>query len=98
QNGRPLSDATVTLVPEAFLGDSVKPAQGVTDSTGTAHLRISDDPDEAGVHLGYFRVEVSKKGPDGKELIPERFNAHTEVGAEVTPDDAGSDRITVDIK
>lgn len=98
QNGRPLADAHVTLVPESFLGEAIKPAQGTTDSTGAAHLRISSDPDEAGVHLGYYRIEVSKKGPDGKEIVSPQYNTETILGVEITPDDATSDRLMVDIK
>src|SRR5262249_27904405 len=34
-DGRPLAGATVTLVPEKFMGPSVKPATSVTDEMGT---------------------------------------------------------------
>jgi hypothetical protein len=95
--GRPLPDATVKLVPESFLGDAVKPAQGITDASGSAHLQISPDPDESGVHLGYYRVEVTKAGADGKEQVPARYNAATELGAEITRDDPNSDRLTLDL-
>jgi hypothetical protein len=95
--GRPLPDATVKLVPENFLGDAVKPAQGTTDASGSAHLQISPDPDESGVHLGYYRIEVTKSGADGKEQIPARYNAETELGTEITRDDPNSDRLTLDL-
>jgi hypothetical protein len=97
QNQRPLADAQVTLVPEDFLGPAVMPAQGSTDASGSAHLRISASPDEAGVHLGFYRVQVSKKTPDGKEMIPARYNTETELGVEITPDDPNADRITFDV-
>lgn len=98
QNGRAVSGATVTLVPEEFLGDAVKAASGTTDSTGSVHLKISDNPDEDGVHLGYYRVEVSRTTPDGKETIPARYNSETQIGKEVTRDDASSDTLLIDIK
>ena len=98
QNGQPLGDAAVTFVPEEFLGDVVKPATGVTDATGSAVMQISSAPDERGVQLGYYRIRISKKGANGQELIPSQYNAETESGVEVTPEDAGMDRVTIDIR
>jgi len=98
QNGRPLVDAEVTFVPESFLGSEVKSAKGTTDATGTAYVKISDHPDERGVHLGFYRVEVSKKKPDGTEAIPARYNANTEIGVEVAPDDAEIGRLIIDMR
>lgn len=95
RDGRPLANATVTIVPESFLGPSVKTATGTTDATGSASLRISSDPDEQGVHLGYYRVEVTKSDPNGKEQIPARFNSETEFGAEIIGD--ASDMFTLDL-
>jgi hypothetical protein len=97
-DGRLLSGAEVRLVPESFLGPEVKTARGTTDGSGAVHLEISSDPDERGVHLGYYRVEVSKSGPDGKEQIPSGFNTETELGTEITRDDPNSDRLTLDLK
>lgn len=95
RDGRPLANATVTIVPESFLGPSVKAAKGTTDATGSANLQISSDPDERGVHLGYYRVEVTKSGPDGKEQLPARFNSETEHGTEIIGDAA--DMFTLDL-
>jgi hypothetical protein len=97
QNQRPLAGAHVTLVPEEFLGPAVKSAEGTTDESGAAPLRISASPDEAGVHLGLYRIQVSKKGADGKETVPARFNAETSLGMEITADDPSSDRISIDL-
>lgn len=97
RDGRPLSDAVVTLAPESFLGDAVKAARGTTDNSGSTHLEISRSPDESGVQLGFYRIEVSKQGADGQEQIPARYNAETELGVEVTRDDPSSERITVDL-
>ncbi|MCC6493746.1 MAG: EF-hand domain-containing protein [Pirellulales bacterium] len=96
-DGRPVSGAVVKLVPESFLGPSVKTAQGTTEADGSVHLEISSDPDERGVHLGYYRVEVAKTSPDGKEQIPARYNANTELGTEIARDDPNSDRLTLDL-
>ncbi len=61
------------------------------------HLAISSSPDEAGVHLGFFRIQVSKKKADGTETIAARYNTETELGVEITPEDPNSDRLTVDL-
>ena len=42
RHGRPLPGATVTLVPEKFLGSEIKPAAGVSDSTGRVELAVRD--------------------------------------------------------
>ena len=97
RDGRPLRDAVVKLVPESFLGDAVKTAQATTDGSGAAHLQISNDPDERGVQLGYYRIEVTKPGGDGKETIPPRYNAETELGIEITRDDPTSDHLKLNL-
>jgi EF hand domain-containing protein len=82
-NGSPLAGATVTLEPEKFLGPNVLPATGVTNAAGGANPVISQD--ESGVNLGLYKVRVSKM-VNGKELIPARYNAETELGLEVAQD------------
>jgi len=83
-NGRPLADATVTLVPEAFLGDGFKPAEGSSDNTGYVPLRTEGQP-VPGPMWGFFKVKVSKKDGSGNEIIPARYNADTILGCEVPP-------------
>jgi hypothetical protein len=95
KGGQKVEGAEVKLVPEPFLGEGVKAASGTTDSDGVAHLRISDDPDESGVHLGYYRIEVSKKGSGGKEILPASNNTSTQHGVEVAPDDPNMGGFTV---
>jgi hypothetical protein len=97
QNGQPISDAEVTFVPEQFLGDALRPAMGKTDSSGMTGMQISPEPDEAGVQLGFYRIQVSKKGPNGKETIPAKYNTESESGVEVYPGEGGSDGVIVDI-
>jgi EF hand len=84
-DGEPLAGARVTLVPEKFLGPEVQPAAGTTNAAGSAELTVEGLPPGM-VHLGYFRVEVSRKGDGGRELIPPRYNAKTVLGCEVAPE------------
>lgn len=97
QNKLPLEGAHITMVPESFLGPNVKSASGTTNAQGITFLAISAKPEEAGMHLGYYRIEVSKKRPDGTEAIPERYNKNTELGAEITAEDNSAERITIDL-
>jgi hypothetical protein len=97
QNGQPVAGAEVTFVPEEFLGPNVKAAHGKTNSSGRCNMKISSDPDERGVQLGYYRVQISKKKPDGTETIPARYNSETEFGIEVSSGDPGLDHLTFDV-
>jgi len=97
RNGQPISDAEVKFVPEQFLGDALRPALGKTDSSGMTGMQISSEPDEAGVQLGFYRIQVSKKGPKGEETIPAKYNTESESGVEVYPGEGGSDGVIVDI-
>jgi hypothetical protein len=88
-DGRPLADATITFVPEKFLGPAVKAATGTTGPGGQATMMINKaNPDEAGMHLGFYRVQVSKQ-VNGKETIPAKYNAETILGQEVANDAEG---------
>jgi hypothetical protein len=89
-DGRPLEDATVTLEPEAFLGDDIRTAVGTTDMFGTAGPSVPKDqrPDAAtppGLALGLYQVKISKL-VGGREIIPPRYNTQTTLGQEVAPD------------
>jgi hypothetical protein len=81
----PLTGATVTFTPEAFMGTNVKPAQGVSEEGGEVNLQIEGEG-FPGLHCGFYRVTVSKKDAQGKETIPARFNTNTTLGFEVGPD------------
>jgi hypothetical protein len=82
----PLAGATVTLTPEKFLGTNLLPATGTTNEQGFAAISIAKDklsnPNFSGVHVGFYRVEVSKQ-QNGAETIPARYNVNTELGQEV---------------
>src|SRR5262245_57863893 len=78
-----VKDAVVTLVPEKFHGDSLKPASGVSDITGDVELKIAGST-LPGIACGFYRIEVSIKN-GGKETLPARFNSQTTLGVEVHP-------------
>jgi hypothetical protein len=88
--GRPLAGATVTFLPEEFLGKHFRSASGVTDANGRATIRTADPGAEsaAGVVCGFYRVEISKKEA-GVEGVPAKYNAQTTLGQEVAPDAGG---------
>jgi hypothetical protein len=78
-NGAPLTEATVTFVPEKFLGSVVSPASGVTDNTGMVAPAV-EGAAPAGMQPGYYRVTISKKDSQGRETIPARYNTQTILG------------------
>ncbi len=87
-DGRPVEGATVTLVPEDFLGPNVKQATGTTSASGAALLSVPPDPSDpglTGVAPGFYRVEISKKA-GGSETIPAKYNTETTLGCEVAID------------
>lgn len=81
-DGRPLGGATVTLVPENFMGPAVKAAKGTTGADGACSFQ-TDGAEVGGVQCGVFRIELSKKDAGGKETLPARYNANTTLGVEV---------------
>ena len=89
-NGRPLAGATVTFIPEDFLGVKLPTASGTTDPTGKAMMSAAgSSPDRMGVvYCGFYRVEVSKK-EGGAETIPAKYNVQTTLGQEVAQDADG---------
>lgn len=97
KNGQPQADIEVTLVPEKCLGDAIKPAKGTTNQDGTAIIRISSSRDEEGVHQGFYRIVLSKKGSNG-ETIPPKYNSQTELGAEVAADSPALKDIMINLE
>jgi hypothetical protein len=89
-DGQLLSDATITLVPEGYLGPNVKPATGVTMPTGLARVSHADEDlpktangrPLAGVKGGTYKVQVTH--PTRK--IPAKYNTATELGEEIAYD------------
>ena len=88
-DGRALAGATVTLVPEKFMGASFKPLSAVTDEAGAGILKAKGSGDDVMAPLGYYRVEVSKKNPRGQEIIPDKYNMKTVLGYEISQDVEG---------
>jgi hypothetical protein len=81
-DGRPLSGATVKFVPEKFLGDEIKTAEGVTNGSGVAAMSIPTEelPKElrrtAALRVGIYRVEITH--PSKK--IPAKYNTESQLG------------------
>jgi hypothetical protein len=80
-NGRPLPDATVSLVPESFLGSELQTAAGTTDKSGRTMptVPVHGPDDVQGVPPGLYRIEITKAG----ENIPAKYNTATTLGGEV---------------
>jgi len=81
-DGKPLAGASVTLEPEAFMGDSIKSAKGTTDEQGTARMQ-ADGSSVPGCNLGIYRVRISLTNDKGQEGLPARYNTETQLGIEV---------------
>jgi hypothetical protein len=79
-----LSGAEVLLEPEKFMGAVCKTAKGVTDERGEARFQVEGAP-QPGCNLGVYRVRVTKSGAGGKQALPSRYNATTQLGLEVSP-------------
>jgi hypothetical protein len=84
-NGQPLPDASVTLIPEKFLGDVLKPAIGTTNARGMVSM-TTWGAEVPGTACGLYRIEVSKKDAAGRETISTCYNQATVFGLEVAPD------------
>lgn len=80
-DGRPLDGATVTFVPEAFMGGAIKPAVGKTDEAGRCDAFEIDGKRYRGLGAGLYKIQVTKDGV----TIPARYNTQTTLGAEVYP-------------
>jgi len=81
--------ATVTLVPEKFLGPEFKTSSGVCDEVGQVYLYV-EGGEVAGVFCGLYRVQISQLDAGGNETIAAKYNAQTTLGLEVAPDLRGS--------
>lgn len=77
QGGRALDGAEITLEPEPFLGDALKPAIGKTGPDGTAMFMVEGVQD-LGVPPGMYRVKVTKAGA----TVPAKYNTETTLGVE----------------
>jgi hypothetical protein len=78
-DGTPLTDATVTLTPEPFMGGAVKEAKGQSGADGSISNYSVGSENLPGVAPGIYRVSVTKDGVN----IPARYNSQTTLGCEV---------------
>src|SRR5207302_5020154 len=78
-DGFPLSDATIRLTPESFMGGAVSEATGRTGSDGSVSTFTIGGSDLPGLPAGVYRIAVSKEGT----AIPAKYNAQTTLGCEV---------------
>lgn len=78
----PVPGATVTFVPEPFMENMIEAAAGQTNPNGEAIINIDDQ--FGGIQPGFYKVEISRTSPSGKESIKKKFNEETILGQEVT--------------
>jgi hypothetical protein len=81
-DGAALEGATVTFVPEACMGEAVKPAVAKTNVVGHCDQFTIDGKPHRGPAPGLYKIQVTKDGA----TIPARFNTQTTLGREVYPD------------
>jgi hypothetical protein len=80
-DGQPLSEATVTLEPEPFMGASLKTATATTDHEGATGAFRLDGRSVAALPPGLYRLRITRDGTN----LPARYNTHTTLGREVFP-------------
>jgi hypothetical protein len=87
-DGKPLGDASVQLK----YAEYPRTAGGRTDSDGKCTFVYYN---RAGAPLGQGKVMVSKRGPDGREMIPAKYNSNTQLQIEITS--RGSNEFSFDL-
>lgn len=85
-DGAPLTDASVTFMPEG-----VRASSAMTDSAGKYELIYIRD--EKGAAIGKHKVVISKL-KDEKETIPAKYSSETELTGDVK---AGSNEVNFDL-
>lgn len=83
-DGQPLAGAEVVFEPEAFLGEGFKTCRGTADESGRA-MMSGADANYPGAYVGAYRIRISKM-EGGREILPARYNAESELGLEVAED------------
>lgn len=87
-DGKPLTDADITLEPESFLSSTLQPCVGKTDATGRVSpnkVASGSDPDLAGltgVPPGLYKLKVTH--PKLEKL--KKYHSETTLGLQVAPD------------
>lgn len=77
--GEPLEGATVTLVPEPFMGDDIPEASGETDKDGNCSVATADGLE--GAVPGIYKIEITH--PDVK--IAAKYNTKSKEGVALDP-------------
>lgn len=77
QGGVPVPGVRVRIVPERCMGNGPQVAEGTTDQTGMASLRISSPP--LGAHFGIYRVHLTGKDRSGNP-IPSKYDTESSLG------------------
>ncbi|TWT72838.1 EF hand [Posidoniimonas polymericola] len=94
KGGRPLSNVTVRMTPEPFMGGALPAASGVTDGSGRAEMSVEPEalPKDWGgagaVAPGIYRIEIDH---------PEAAASGDLFGAEVNPIRRGGDRASINL-
>ncbi|MGA2031829.1 MAG: EF-hand domain-containing protein [Thermoguttaceae bacterium] len=85
--GQPLVGATITFVPESFLGNELPTVSATTGLAGGTAINApaKDGAPPIGLPPGFYRVQVTKSG----ENIPAKYNTATTLGQEVANDAKG---------
>jgi hypothetical protein len=99
-NGRPLAGAKVRLLAIEMLGETLPPAEGVTDARGSARPTIDPSllPNEYRakplMYAGLYRVEITH--PQTK--LASRYNTASELGCFVDPAARNGTSASFDLK
>jgi hypothetical protein len=85
--GKPLVGATVVLEPEAYLGNDIQPAEGVTTKAGIADVGMPPGKAPAAlqatklIQYGTFKVRITHPTIN----LPAKYNTETTLGYETIP-------------
>ena len=82
--GQPLQNARVTLEPEAFLGNTIAPGEGVTNQAGYTSIKQVEN-DLPGMPLGFYKIKITSDTTQ----VPATYNENTTLGVEIAPGSIG---------
>ena len=87
-DGRPVSNATVTITPEPFMGPFFTSCTGTTSRDGDVSLSSKDVLEKgfAGLHPGLYRVAVVPAGSKAGEPARHADTGDAEIGQEIAQD------------
>jgi hypothetical protein len=85
-DGQPLTDATVVLEPEPFMGGVLAPAESMTSGGGACGPTVSRDLLSKEIPVGVFSGLYRMKVTHPNKTIPAKYNVTTGIGMEIAPD------------